>query len=101
MTRVLLMSIHAGADGQHFSSRNQRSTARAVFRRRRTCRPSPHLLNRYKVTHGILPHSFACFKVGFCRRLRKRIAAYYYDIVIMASMSSMSMAYNKAIRIIT
>jgi len=30
------MSIHAGADGQHFSSRNQRSTARAVFRRRRT-----------------------------------------------------------------
>jgi len=25
LTRVLLMSTHAGADGQHFSSRNQRS----------------------------------------------------------------------------
>jgi len=37
------------------------------------------------------------FKVGFCRRLRKGIAAYYYGIVIMASMSSMSMAYNKEI----
>jgi len=35
MTRVLLMSTHASADGQHFSSRNQRSTARTVIRRRR------------------------------------------------------------------
>jgi len=33
--RVLLMSTHTGADDQHFSSRNQRSTARAVIRRRR------------------------------------------------------------------
>jgi len=35
MIRVLLMSTHTGADGQHFSSRNQRSTARTVIRRRR------------------------------------------------------------------